>query len=103
MSLRGQKCNRQNRQSVMLSKAFGPFIQIGAALNKAFLAEGFGVKRLTLNLNGNLNYYHVYQGFRLQVSLVIRSKYVLPFSTANLEFADKKSIFDQKIVILDQF
>ncbi len=30
----------------------------------------------------------------VQVSLVIRGKYVLSFWTANLEFADKKSIFD---------
>jgi hypothetical protein len=39
--------------------------------------------------------------FAVQVSLVIRGRYVLSFWTANLEFADKKSIFDWKIVILN--
>jgi hypothetical protein len=32
--------------------------------------------------------------FAVQVSLVIRGRYVLSFWTANPEFADKKSIFD---------
>jgi hypothetical protein len=39
----------------------------------------------------------------LQVSLVIRGRYVPSFWTANLEFADKKFIFDWKIVILGHF
>jgi hypothetical protein len=36
-------------------------------------------------------------------SFVIRGRYVPSFLTANLETADKKSILDWKIVILDQF
>ncbi len=36
----------------------------------------------------------------IQVSLVIRGRNVPSFWTANLEFADKKSIFDWKSVIL---
>jgi hypothetical protein len=39
----------------------------------------------------------------VQVSLVIRGRYVPSFWTANLEFTDKKSIFDWKIAILDHF
>ncbi len=39
----------------------------------------------------------------VQVTLVIRGRYVTSFWTANLEFADKKSIFDWKIVILGHF
>ncbi len=39
----------------------------------------------------------------VQVSLVIRGRYVLSFWTANLEFAVKKSIFDWKSVILGLF
>jgi hypothetical protein len=39
----------------------------------------------------------------IQVSLVISGRYVLSFWTANLEFADKKSIFDWKSVILGHF
>ncbi len=38
-----------------------------------------------------------------QVSLVIRSKYAPSFCTTNLKFADKKSIFDLKNVILDHY
>ena len=40
--------------------------------------------------------------FLVQVSLVIHSRYIPSFWTANPEFEDKKSIFDQKIVIFDQ-
>jgi hypothetical protein len=36
---------------------------------------------------------------KVQVSFVIRGRYVPSFWTANLEFADKKSIFDCKIDI----
>jgi hypothetical protein len=39
----------------------------------------------------------------VQVSLVIRGRYVPSFWTANLEFADYKSMFDWKIVILGHF
>jgi hypothetical protein len=39
----------------------------------------------------------------VQVSLVICGRCVPSFWTANLEFANKKSIFDWKIVILDHF
>ncbi len=38
-------------------------------------------------------------GLVLQVSLLIRGRYVPSFWTANLEFASKKSIFDWKSVI----
>ena len=38
-----------------------------------------------------------------EVSLVIPGIYVPSFCTENTEFADKKSIFDQKIGIFDQF
>ena len=41
--------------------------------------------------------------FELQVSLVIRGRYVPSFWIVNLEFAHKMSIFDQKIVIFDHF
>ena len=41
--------------------------------------------------------------FEIQVSLVIRGRYIPSFWTANLEFADKKSIFDWKSVILGHF
>ncbi len=39
----------------------------------------------------------------VQVSLVICGRYIPSFWTANLEFEDKKSIFDWKIVILGHF
>ncbi len=39
----------------------------------------------------------------VQVSLVIRGRYVPLFWTVNLEFADNKSILDLKVVILDHF
>ncbi len=39
----------------------------------------------------------------LQVSLEIRGRYVPSFWTANPEFTDKKSIFNQKIVIFHNF
>ncbi len=39
----------------------------------------------------------------IEVSLVIRGRYVPSFWTKSLEFADKKSIFDWKIVILGHF
>ena len=41
--------------------------------------------------------------FAIQVSPVISGRYVPSFWTANLEFADKKSIFDQKNCIFDLF
>jgi hypothetical protein len=41
--------------------------------------------------------------FKVQVSLVIRGTYVSSFWSANLDFEDKKSLFDQKIIILDYF
>jgi hypothetical protein len=42
--------------------------------------------------------------FHIQVSLVIRGRYVPSYWTANLEFADKKSIiFDWKSVISGHF
>jgi hypothetical protein len=39
----------------------------------------------------------------VQVSLVIRGRYVLSFWTANFEFADKKTHLDWKLGILSQF
>jgi hypothetical protein len=39
----------------------------------------------------------------VQVSLVIRGRYVPLFRTANTEFADKKTYFDRKFGILNQF
>jgi hypothetical protein len=43
------------------------------------------------------------QNVQILVSLVIRGRYVPSFWTVNLEFADKKAIFDWKIVIFSIF
>jgi hypothetical protein len=40
---------------------------------------------------------------KVQVSLVIRGRYVPLFWTANTEFADKKTHFDWKFGILNQY
>jgi hypothetical protein len=48
--------------------------------------------------NGEIN-----EKIDIQVSLVIRGRFFPSFWTSNLEFADKKCLFDYKIVILEHF
>jgi hypothetical protein len=40
--------------------------------------------------------------FDVQASLTLRGRYVPSFWTTNIAFADKKSIFDRKMFILDK-
>ncbi len=56
---------------------------------------------ITKNINGPIEF--VQPSLTVQVSLVIRGRYVPLFWTANTEFADKKTQFDMKFGIVNQF